>query len=253
MAFKLKRDANGNVVAVGDKPIVINDADGTETVFDIEGTVAAVKERNAEIVTHRTAADTLRSQLKAYEGLDPAAARKAMETITGIDQKKLIDAGQVDQVVGGLKQTHAAELAKLQEGNAKLMQRFKDAQLNSAFGNSAFLAGKTAPNLQPLIRTFFEKRFSVDDDGNVIALDDTGKPMLSSANPGKNASFDEAIELFIGKAPFRDDVLIGSQKSGGGAQSHGKGGGNGYMTRRQLEALPPSEQYEASQKNTITD
>jgi hypothetical protein len=256
MALKLKRDKDGNVVTIGEKPVIINDADGTETTFDIEGTISAVKERNAEIVRHRTDADKLREQLNAFTGIDPVSAKDALDKLSKIDQKKLIDAGQVDQVVGTLKSAHAEELARERASRDGILRRFKDVQLSSAFANSQFLATKTRKDLHPLVRSYFEKRFLVEDDGNVQALDESGKlPLLSVSNPGKNASFDEALEQLIGQSPFRDALMVSPQGSGSNtpASSGSASGGRGRMSRAQLESLPAHAQFEAATNNEITD
>ncbi|MCA4286808.1 hypothetical protein LDY35_18895, partial [Acinetobacter baumannii] len=82
----------------GDKPIYIHD-DGKEMPHDAPHSVATIARLNNEAKTHREAKEAAEKALKAFEGIeDPAAAKKALQTIQNLDDKKLVDAGEVEKV-----------------------------------------------------------------------------------------------------------------------------------------------------------
>ncbi|MUS05525.1 hypothetical protein DIP89_20780, partial [Acinetobacter baumannii] len=61
--------------------------------------VATIARLNNEVKTHREAKEAAEKALKAFEGIeDPAAAKKALQTIQNLDDKKLVDAGEVEKV-----------------------------------------------------------------------------------------------------------------------------------------------------------
>jgi hypothetical protein len=252
MGYKLKRDAAGNVVAVGEKPVVVDD-NGKETEFDVDGTIAAVKERNAQIVTMREELKPLKEQLAAFEGLDPKSARTALEVVAKLDQKQLIDAGQVDKAVQDLKAEHEKVLTKVRGELDSVKTQFKSTQIGAAFANSEFLKSKVESTPVPLIQSYFKEHFSLDETGNIVALDSTGKQMYSTSNPAIPAGFDEAIERLIGESPFRDRIITTGQSSGTNTPSNASSKGTGRITRKQFEALPASEKPNAALTLQIVD
>lgn len=253
MPLKLKRDANGNVVVVGEKPVIVNE-DGTEQEFDIENTIAAVKERNASIVTMREELKTLKATAQKFEGLDPAAARTALETLSKVDQKKLIDAGQVDEVVRSLKTEHEKALKTVQDELGSIKSQYKTAQISAAFANSEFLKKHVERVPVALMQSHFGKDFGIGDDGKIVGLDASGHPMYSMNKPTELAGFDEVLERLVGASPFRESIMSSSQGSGSGTPSGGTGGNaTGRMTRKQFESLPVHEKATAAVKFTIVD
>ena len=248
--MKLKRDAAGNVVVVGENPVYIQD-DGKEVPFDVVGTIQAIKERNVEAMTLRTELQTLKSQVSTFEGLDPAAARDALDKLSKIDQKKLIDAGQVDVVREEVKKSYETKLADERTKRETIEGRFKGTQLHAAFAGSEWLSKNTKVP-RDMLRSHFGNRFEVDLEGNIQGLDENGKPLYSLANPGALAKFDEAIQLILDRYPGKNDILTSSQGSGTGTPSGG-GGSNGTITREQFGKLSPLEQAKAAKTQTIVD
>ena len=88
-----KLDADGKLELKDGNPIYL-DASGRESIVD-GGTITRL---NGEARAHREAKEAAETKLRAFEGLDPEAARKAVETVKNIDAKKLIDAGEVEKV-----------------------------------------------------------------------------------------------------------------------------------------------------------
>lgn len=252
MPVKLKRDASGAVVVVGEKPVIV-DENGKESEFDIENTIAAVKERNATIVQMREELRTTSSKLELFAGLEPDKARAALDTVSKMDLKKLVDAGQLDQAVTTLKAEHEKALSAAKAELESVQQKFKSSQIAAAFAGSQFLKEKVANTPVALLQTYFERHFGLDESGAVVGLDGSGKPVYSSNNPSQVAGFDEAIERFIGASPFRDSIITSGQQSGSGTPPNSRGSASGKMTRKQFDDLPPAEKAKRALDTTIVD
>ena len=79
-------------------PLYIHD-DGKEVAHDAAQTVATISRLNGEAKTNRERYEKAESALQSFEGIeDPAAAKKALETLKNFDDKKLVDAGEVEKV-----------------------------------------------------------------------------------------------------------------------------------------------------------
>src|SRR3984885_6076018 len=113
--MKLKLDEQGHVVVQDEKPVYVAD-DGREIPIDYPGTLATISRLNGEAKKHREEKEALAERLKPFEGIeDPAKAMKALEIVKNLDDKKLIDAGEVDRI----KQ----EAAKSYDDKLKAMEK----------------------------------------------------------------------------------------------------------------------------------
>ena len=100
--MKLKTvEVNGKSYAEVDAnglPVYVHD-DGKEIGFDAAQAVGKISSLNGEAKSHREAKEAAEANLAKFSGItDPTKALEALEMMTKIDQKKLIDAGAVDQV-----------------------------------------------------------------------------------------------------------------------------------------------------------
>lgn len=255
-----KYDEAGNIVlqeVSGKKLPVYIGADGKEAPFDGDSTVATITRLNGEAMGHRQRAETAEATLKTFEGItDPAAAIKALTTVKNLDDKKLVDAGEVEKV-------KAEAIKSVEEKFAPTVQRAADleAQLNQhliggAFSGSKFIAEKFAaegPAGVEIARALFANRFKVED-GKLVGYDAAGGKIYSRTRHGEIADADEAIELMVDAYPHKTHILKGSGASGGGAQGGGGGGGGKKtMTRAQFSQLSPVDQAKAATEAVITD
>ena len=80
--MKLKLDENGHVAVSDGKPVYVHD-DGKEILFDAPATMQKISGLNAEVKQHREAKGTAEAKLKAFDGIeDAAAALKAGERVS---------------------------------------------------------------------------------------------------------------------------------------------------------------------------
>lgn len=258
--MKLKLDDKGNVVVQDQKPVYVAD-DGKEIVFDYATTLATITRLNGEAKSHRERAETAENGLKAFEGIeDPVKARKALELVQNIDDKKLIDAGQVQTIKDEAKRAFEQQLQGVEEKYKPVLAERDSLRtalhgeiVGGAFSRSKFIGDKLAiPS--DLVQARFGSAFEVEEGNKLVAKDGSGNRIFSRAHPGEIADFDEALETLVDQYPYRDNILKGSGASGGGAGgSGGANGGKRTVTRAQFDAMDPAAKATAVKEATIVD
>jgi len=238
----------------GDKPIYVDDA-GKTIPFDAPGTVATITRLNGEARSHRERAEAAEKSLKGFEGItDPAAARKALQTVQSLDQKQLVDAGKVEEIRAAAVKAVEEQYAPFKQRAETLEQQLHKAVIGGSFAGSKFIADKLAVPV-PMIEATFGKHFALED-GKMVAKDQNGNAIYSKARPGELANFDEALESLVEAFPYRDSIMKGLQQTGGGAKP-GAGGGQGAktITRAAFMKMDPAAQQAAVVRDgyTVTD
>jgi flavin-binding protein dodecin len=251
--FPVAFDTGGKWKMDGDKLAL--DGDGNPIYVKADNTEQSVKgdtiaNLNAEAKTHRTAKETAEKALDKYklpDGklVDPQTAIKAVDTVSKLDAKQLIDAGEVDKVRKEIGDQFSTQLAE------------KDAAINSAndtiaklnvakvFDGSEFVRERVAVP-RDMFQSTFEKNFKFED-GKVVAYGRDGNKLLSKKAAGEYADADEALELLVEMHPQKDAIIKAQQ---GGGTGNGGGGGNrggGRVIRRaEFDALTPTQQAETA-------
>lgn len=251
--MKLKLDAEGHAVLSDGKPVYVHD-DGKEIAFDAAATVATIARITDESKGFKNRAQTAEEKLKAFDGItDPAAAAKALEIVKNLDDKKLVDAGEVDKV-------KAAAIAAVEEKYKPVVEKLGTLEaalhgekIGGSFARSKFIAEKIAVPAD-IIEARFGKNFKLED-GQVVAYDQSGNKLYSKANPGNPAAFDEALELLVDAYPYKDHILKGSGSTGtGGKPNSGTGNGAKTLTRSEFDKLDPAARTAKMREGfTLTD
>jgi hypothetical protein len=251
--MKLKMDEDGRVVLADGKPVYVHD-DGKESPFDAAAAVQTLNRTLEESRKYKERAQTAEGTLKNFEGIEnPDDARKALQTIKSLDEGQLVAAGKVEEIsakarkaaeesVAAARKAHETDLRKTQAERDRYRTQLHDEKIGGAFARSKFISEKIAVPTD-LIRAQFGGRFTVDDDGNILAKGSDGNPIPSRTNFGKNADFEEAIENLVAEYPYRDAILKGSGSSGSGARpTNGGGGGKRTISRSEYDRMPPMDQ-----------
>lgn len=231
--MKLKLDAQGHVVVQDGKPVYVTD-DGQEVAFDAAETTAAIKRLNGEAKGHRERAEAAEKALKAFEGIDPEAAAKALDTVTKLDQKKLIDAGEVDKVRAEITKNWESKLSEAEKAKQALEQQLHNELIGGNFARSKVIAEKLAIPAD-LVQAAFGSAFKVEN-GRVVAYDKNGQAIYSKANPSEPAGFDEALLSLVDAYPNKEHILKGSGASGSGAGSSSAGKTTMTLTEQHMAA-----------------
>lgn len=219
--MKLKLDDQGHAVLQDGKPVYVHD-DGREIPFDAAGTVATITRLNGEAKTHRERAETAEKSLKGFEGIgDGPAARKALDLVAKLDQKKLVDAGEIDTVRNEISKAFQSQLDEVTTKAAAFEKQLYDEKIGGAFARSKLIGEKLAIPAD-MVQARFGQAFKVED-GKTVAYDQHGNKIYSRARPGEIADFDEAMETLVEQYPYRDQILKSSGANGGGAPAGGGG------------------------------
>ena len=256
--IKLKLDANGQVVTVkeGDNvlPVYVHD-DGSEKPFDANSTVATITRLNHENQTVRKAKETAEAALKPFvdAGIaDPVAAAKALSIVKNLDDKKLVDANQVEQIKQEAIKAIEEKYAPVVKERDTLQASLYNEKIGGAFARSPMIVGEKAKLAIPadIAQARFGQQFKIED-GRVVAYDGNGNKIFSRVRPGELADFDEALDVIVDAYPQKASILKGSGASGGGAGGSGGGQGGGKsMSRAQFEALDPMARSAAVKAGT---
>lgn len=254
--MKLKLDEQGHAVLQDGKPVYVTD-DGKDIAFDAPGTVATITRLNGEAKSHRERAEAAETTLKGFEGIsDPAAARKALDTIKNLDDKKLVDAGEVERVKNEAIKAYEEKYGPVVKENESLKGQLNSHLVGGAFSSSKFIADKFAaegPAGVDIARSLFGNSLKVED-GKVVGYDANGNKLYSRARPGELASADEAIELLVDSYPHKAHILKSSGANGGNAHQSNANNGKKSMTRGSFDALAPGDQATfAREGGTVTD
>lgn len=218
------------------KPVFVHD-DGKEIPFDAAQTVNTISRLNGEAKGHRERAEAAENALKSFEGItDAAAARKALEVMKNLDDKKLVDAGEIERVKQEAIKAVEEKYAPIVKQREQLEQQLVAEKIGGSFARSKFIAEKLA--IPPdMVESHFGRHFKLED-GQVFAYDGSGNKLFSRARPGEAASFDEALELIVQNYPHRDSILKGAGASGSGANPGGQApGGSKAVSRDAFEQM----------------
>jgi len=255
MPFKFNADGSIALAEVnGAKLPVFVHPDGKEAPFDADGTVGTISRLNGEAKSHRERAEKAEGLLKSFDGItDPAAALKAMTTVKNLDDKKLVDAGEVERVKAEAIKSLQAQFEPIVKERDTLKGELYGEKIGGAFARSKFISDKVAIPAD-LMQASFGKHFGIEG-GKVIAKDANGNQLFSRTRHGEPADFEEALEILVDSYPHKASILKGSNASGSGAQGGGGQGGGGKktMTRAQFEALDPAAKAAAVKDTAITD
>lgn len=234
-------DGNKYVKLSDDGKAVFN-VDGKEIGVDVEALNANLTNTMAEAKSHRLAKEEALTTLKTFEGIDPSKAKEALDKVKGLSDKDLIDAGEAERVRNEAIAATEEKYKPIVEENGTLKGRLSDSIIGGLFSGSEFI-GENLAVPADMLRSTFGKRFRLEDDNRVTALDDNGNPLLSKKSPGSHASFDEAIEIMVDAYPHKKSILKGANQDGSGGEG-GDGGGNGgtTITRAAFDQLDPSAQ-----------
>lgn len=232
---KWKMDGDNLAVDSEGNPIMVTDSGELSVKGD------TISRLNGEAKQHRERAEAAETALTAFKDLDPAKARDAMEKLSKIDQKLLIDAGEIDKVRSEISQQFTAQIAEKETALSKSKERIDQLLIDREFGRSEFIAQKIAVPRE-MFEATFGRNFKVVDD-KVVPYGSDGNPIYSMKNAGEHATVDEAFEILVERYAHKDQILRAPDMSGTGSNGNGGNRGGGRTVRRaEFEKMPPAQQ-----------
>ena len=239
-----------------DQGRVLYDNNGEEFAFDAAQTYGKIQEQQREAKTNREAKQEMADKLKALDGVDPDKYQEALSALEKLDQKKLLDAGEVEKLKKEIEESYRSkyepELESERKARQELEQRYNGEKLASAFNGSQFIKESLAVPAD-MAKATFGDRFKIED-GKLVAYDQSGNTIYSRKNPGSPADFDEAISQIIESYQYKDSILKASNHQGTGGEGGGGGGQKRTISRDQFQSMAPAEQAKvakAAQEGTV--
>ena len=252
-------DENGNPIVI-DETKPEGDAD-REIGLDAIHLYSKIPSLQKEAKGYREEKEAAEKLLKSFEGIeDPAEAKKALEVIKKLEQKKLIDAGEIDKLKEDLL---AVEKEKYDELKKELtgqidekdktilaqQEEIFDAMVSSRFYNSDWFAGPEPKTtlIPEIAQSYFRDNFKVekiDGKNRVVGYLNNGQ-IFSKEKPGELARFQEAIAEIISKHPKKETFLKPSKGSNSpGSRSRS----NSEAERKRLMDMNPTERLKEIRK-----
>lgn len=193
----------------------IADGEGYKLDADYED-VTGLKANRDEVLKQLAEA---KKAMKAYEGLDPEAARKALETANAAEDEKLKAAGAFEELKKKLEERHEKELSDATAQRDSLLGNLKRERLQNYLVEKGVLADRAAYAL-------------VDINEQIeLASDDSGFSLRLKGGIGDAKELETVVEGLKAKSPF---LFAANGAQGSGASgSDTKGGSAAQQWSRQ--------------------
>jgi hypothetical protein len=213
----------------------LDDSDFKAKIGEFRDNNVALKQEIEKLQKQAGTTDEMREMLKRYEGIDdPDAAREALEKIKSIEEKKLIDAGQIDQVVeqrlnertDRMKRDYESKIEALEKANGDWEAKYQGThgRLSEVLIDTALQQAVTgvAPIKKGAMQDILSRGrrvWSLNDQGLPEARNAEGKIMYGK--DGKEPiTQEEWAQSLLYDAPYLFEGNAGGGAGGGG------GGGN---------------------------
>jgi len=239
--MKLKTNEDGFAEVQDGKPVYVDDS-GKEHTYDAPAMRKSFDKLNGELTELRQEKQKFESKLGAFEGIDPEKANEAIKTLKNLEDKKLVDAGEVDRIKQEVAQQYQKQLDETKSETQKLQQQYASEKISSAFGASKFVQDRLA--IPPdMAQAAFGRHFEFNE-GRITPKDANGNLIYSESNPGDVATFDEALERVVSQYPHRDKILRGTGNRGSGSEGVDGDTGARIVSRKHFESLSAGKQQE---------
>ena len=235
-----KLDADGKLELSNGNPIWVKE-DGSEQ--SVNG--STISNLNGEAMTNRQRAEKAEGDLKKFEGIDPDKAKKDADTLSKIDQKTLVDAGEIDKVRDEVGKGFLAQIAERDQTIATQGGQINNMTLNQAFTNSQFITDKVGVPRE-MFQAQFGQNFKIED-GKPVPYDASGNKIFSKTRMGEVANVDEALEIMVDGYAYKDNILKSDGQRGSGNNGDGGNRGGGRkVSREDFAQMTPIQQSETA-------
>jgi len=227
------------------KPFYKQGADG-KWVLDAEedsASAAKLKEFRENNIKLMNEAKTLKEQIDKYGDTNPEKLAEMKKKLQEIDDKKLIEAGKLDELVAqktermridfenqikAQKKAYDDKVSELDKTNARLSEVLIDSEITKAV---TAIGGVRKDAMQDIIAR--GKRIWRLEDGKPVPKD--GDRILFSKDGKEQMSFDEWAQVLLETAPFLFESSSGGGANGGDKDKKKTG------VNQALKDLPASE------------
>lgn len=223
-------------VQIGDEFVLdVEDKDFKSQLQEFRTNNIDLTKQNRELAGAAEEAQALRAQVEKYKDIDPERAREAMQKMQQIEEKKLIDAGNLDEVVnqrleqrveamradydGKLNATTAA-LEKAKQASDNYKSRLSEVVIDNSLQQAISKVAAPRPGAIRDILSRGRDSWRLDDDGKPIPYDSAGDVLY-----GKDGKQPLTMEEWA-QGLAREAAYLFEPNAGGGAPGN-SGTGDG--------------------------
>jgi hypothetical protein len=201
------------------------DGEGFEFTENVQGLKSALEKE-------RAAVKDLKAKDERFKDIDPDKAREALEELQKIQDKKLIDAGKIDDLLNErttrMKDDFEKQIGDLRNENGTLKSSLNKVLIDDRLRAAA---GKANVRTTAVDDVLLRGRavFRLNENGVVTAYD--GDKVIY----GKDAATPISIEDWLGELSWKAPHLF--EASAGGGASSGSGGGKPDATKKKRSEM----------------
>ena len=214
--------------------------DGTESPLDVVGAFTNFETKIGNLTEekdrHFNAKDKLKKKIKAFDGIDLESAKANADIVNNLKDKQILDEQGIKALKVEMRSSFDVELdqvkqefknEKVEWDNEKtgLNDIIYDLAVTNKFATSPFFSGEKPKTIYPAedAAKIFGKHFEVkiqNDTLDIVAKDDSGKPILSKKRHGEQATFEEAVEQLVDIHAKKFRILNSGRPGGPHAQGN---------------------------------
>lgn len=222
------------------------DVEGDEDAVAIKKKIDEFRNNNVRLLKEQ---EDLKDKLEKYKDLDPKKYREALEKIQKIDDKKLWDEGQIDELVARktdrMRKDFEAQIKagtdsqdKLHKDHNKLQSQFSKVVLDNEIQLQISKLTKPREGAMEDIVARGRRTFHLDDNGKAVARSPETGDALFSKDGSSPLTIAEWAENLPNEVPYFFEPSTGGGAQGGKGDESGKKGG---LSGEALAKLPPTE------------
>jgi hypothetical protein len=207
-------------------------------------------------ITLQKQIDELNKTMTKYKGVDPEKYATAMETLQKLEEKQLLEAGQVDKVIeqrtAAMRSDYEGQITSLNtlvethKGQAiQYKTRLDDIAISTAIQQAVNEVATPRKGALEDIQLRARTTWKVGDDGNIVPMSD-GKVLY-----GKDGKAPMTPQEWVGNLTTQAAYLF-EPNSGGGSQGTGAKPATGANGSKVLPRESFSSNLEAIAKGTAT-
>lgn len=238
-----KVDDNGAMVLDNGNPVFIMDG-GEERLVDFPAMSTALSKANREAAERKGQLRAAEEAARAWEGIEDipafiATARRDADTVKAMGDKEKSAEETFQARLSAATSPLEKKIAEMEANHARVTAQYHEAIIRSQFGTSKYVNEELVN--PALVQELFAKRFTVNDNGELVGHDSAGKDIYDENGI---AGFDYALRHMVNESPYKGNIVKGSTQSGSGANpgvQNGGGGGAKTMKRADFDMLPPFE------------
>lgn len=210
--------------------------------------VAGLKANNAKLLDEKR---KLQEKYKQFEGIDPAKAQEALAKLQKLEEQRLLDDGQVEEVIAKrtqlMKQNHENQINQYiettkqkDEENAKLRSALNTAVIERGVIDAVNAVGQPKKEALEDIIARGKRIWQLNEDGQPVPLNPDGT-VVYGKDASKAMTMSEWAANLLEVAPH-----LWLDSKGGGARGSVVIAGGRSLSSEELSRLSPTEKAKAA-------